>query len=143
MGEWKPLATIFSVLAISCAQQVARARAWGGELRDAKNATNSLSSNSLFPDKFIKKAQTTALTYPIPRPWLPFTRISNTNSPRRRYIAHTEPKSVVRIYNHAWTFCCRPSCKLKTAKFQYRRIVKKYPTKYVRLNGKSLKPLQI
>ena len=98
MGEWKPLATIFSVLAISCAQRVARARAWGGELRDAKNATNSLSSNPLFPDKFIKKAQTTALTYPKLRPSLPITRISNTNSPRRRYIAHIKPKLMVGIY---------------------------------------------
>ena len=98
MGEWKPLATIFSVLAISCAQRVARARAWGGELRDAKNATNSLSSNPLFPDKFIKKAQTTALTYPAPRSWLPVTRISKTDSLRRRYIAHIKPKLMVGIY---------------------------------------------
>lgn len=41
--------------AISCAQQVASARASGGAVREAKKATNSLSNNSLFPDKSIKK----------------------------------------------------------------------------------------
>jgi len=55
MGEWKPLMTILSVVAISLAQRVARPRASGGELREAKNATNRLLSKSLFPDKSIKK----------------------------------------------------------------------------------------
>ena len=83
--------TILSVCAISCAQRVASSSASGGALREAKNATKGLSNKSLFPDKSIKKAQATALTYPTSRPWLPTKRISNTDSPRRRYIAYTEP----------------------------------------------------
>ena len=84
----------------------------GVALREAKNATNRLSSKSLFPDKSIKKAQATALTYPVLRPWLPTKRISNTDSPRRRYIAYTEPIGDGDIHQTR-TSDCESSCQFK------------------------------
>ena len=55
IGEWKPLITILSVWAISCAHRLARSSASGGAVRDAKKATKYLFNNSLLPDKSIKK----------------------------------------------------------------------------------------
>ena len=83
--------TTLSVWQIDSAHCSANCVSCGVAFREAKNATNRLSSKSLFPDKSIKKSAGAALTYPVSRPWLPLTRISNTDSPRRRYIAYTEP----------------------------------------------------
>ena len=55
LARLKPLITILSVWAISCAHRLARSRASGGAVRDAKKATKYLSNNSLLPDKSIKK----------------------------------------------------------------------------------------
>ena len=109
IGEWKPLITILSVWAISCAHRLARSRASGGAVRDAKKATKYLSNNSLLPDKSIKKAQATVLTYPVLRPWLPTKRISNTDSPRwmiyRTHRANVGGKDI----HLAWTSDCESS----------------------------------
>ena len=56
-GEWKPLITTLSVWQIDSAHCSANCVSCGVAFREAKNATNRLSSKSLFPDKSIKKAQ--------------------------------------------------------------------------------------
>ena len=53
-----------SVWAMSRAHRSANERASAGEVREAKKATKGLSSNSLFPDKSIKKAQALQLLIP-------------------------------------------------------------------------------
>ena len=116
IGEWNPLMTTLLVWAISCAQRVASSSASGGALREAKKATKGLSKSSVFPDKSIKKAQATASTYPAPRSWLPVKRISNTDSPRRRYIAHTEPIGGKDIHQTR-TSDCASSCYSKRPSF--------------------------
>ena len=58
-------------------------------------------------------------------------------------IYRTHRANVSGEYIHLlWISCCRPSNESKPPSFEFRRIVKKYPIKYVRLNGKSHKPLQ-
>ena len=86
--------TTFSVWAIACAQRVASSSASDGALREAKKAAKGLSNKSLFPDKSIKKAQALHLLIPNSRPWLPFTRISNTNA-HAGDISHIPSQSVV------------------------------------------------
>ena len=90
--------TTLLVWQMSAAHCSANCVSCGVALRDAKNATNSLSSKSLFPDKSIKKAQALHLLIPNSRPWLPITRISNTNA-HAGYISHIPSQSVVGIYN--------------------------------------------
>ena len=114
----------------------------GVAFREAKNATNSLSSKSLFPDKSIKKRRRCINLSRTQGLGCPLIRISNTNTHAGWYIS-THWANVSGEYIHLlWISCCRPSNESKPPSFEFRRIVKKYPIKYVRLNGKSHKPLQ-
>ena len=132
--------TTLSVWQIDSAHCSANCVSCGVAFREAKNATNRLSSKSLFPDKSIKKRRRCIYLSNIEALAALHTNKQHKR-PRRRYIAYTEPVGS-RIYDLAWTSCCRSSRKLKPPSFEFRRIVKKYPIKYVRLNGKSHKPLQ-
>ena len=99
----------YQVREISYAHRLARSNASDGAVRDAKKATKYLSNNSLLPDKSIKKAQATALTYPVLRPWLPTKRISNTDSPRRRIYRTHRANVGGKDIHLAWTSDCESS----------------------------------
>ena len=139
-GEWKPLITTLSVWQMDSAHWRASWASCGVALREAKNATSGLSKSSVFPDKSIKKAQALHLLIQYLGLGCPFENKQHKR-PRRKYIAHTEPIGDGDIHQMR-TSCCRSPCKLKPPSFEFRRIVKKYPIKYVWLNGKSHKPLQ-
>ena len=88
LSVWQMLAAHCSANCVSC----------GVALRDAKNATNRLSSKSLFPDKSIKKRRRCIYLSRTQGLGCPLIRISNTNAHAGKYIAHTEPIGVG-IYN--------------------------------------------
>ena len=85
--------TTLSVWQMSAAHCSANCVSCGVAFREAKNATNRLSSKSLFPDKYIKKRRRCINLSNI-RPWLPLSRISNTNA-HAGDISHIPSHSVV------------------------------------------------
>ena len=107
--------TTLSVWQMSAAHCSANCVSCGVALREAKNATNSLSSKSLFPDKSIKKrrrciylSHTEALAAHY--------KNKQHKHPRRKYIAHTEPIGSRDIQPNG-TFCCHSPCSSKPPSF--------------------------
>ena len=88
LSVWQIDSTHCSANCVSC----------GVAFREAKNATNSLSSKSLFPDKSIKKRRRCIYLSRTQGLGCPLTRISNTNA-HAGNISHIPSQSVVGIYN--------------------------------------------
>ena len=132
--------TTLSVWQMSAAHCSANCVSCGVALRDAKNATNSLSSKSLFPDKSIKKRRRCIYLSNIEalaalhtnkqhkRPRRMIYRIHRAN----RWWGYT-PNADILLPTFVW---------LKPPSFDVEESSKKYPIKYVQLNGTSHKPLQ-
>ena len=132
--------TTLSVWQIDSAHCSANCVSCGVAFRDAKNATSGLSKSSVFPDKSIKKRRR-CINLSLIKALAAHYKNKQHKRPRRKYIAYTEPVGS-RIYDLAWTSCCRSPCSSKPPSFDKEESSKKYPIKYVRLNGKSHKPLQ-
>ena len=90
--------TTLLVWQMSAAHCSANCVSCGVAFREAKNATNSLSRRSLFPDKSIKKRRR-CINLSLIKALAAHYKNKQHKRPRRKYIAHTEPKLVVRIYN--------------------------------------------
>lgn len=67
------------------------------------------------------KTWVAVLTYPVLRPSLPITEISNTDSPRETRIAQSEPKPTVQYIRSRAARITFLSAILKVAKFEYER----------------------
>ena len=107
--------TTLSVLQMSAAHCSANCVSCGVALREAKNATNSLSSKSLFPDKSIKKRRR-CINLSLIKALAAHYKNKQHKRPRRKYIAHTEPIGGKDIQPNG-TFCCRSPCSSKPPSF--------------------------
>ena len=87
----------------------------GVALREAKNATNSLSSKSLFPDKSIKKRRR-CINLSLIKALAAHYKNKQHKRPRRRYIAYTEPIGDGDI-RQTRTSDCASSCYSKRPSF--------------------------
>ena len=107
--------TTLSVWQIDSAHCSANCVSCGVALREAKNATNSLSSKSLFPDKSIKKRRR-CINLSLIKALAAHYKNKQHKRPRRKYIAHTEPIGGKDIQPNG-TFCCRSPCSSKPPSF--------------------------
>ena len=108
----------------------------GVAFRDAKNATNSLSSKSLFPDKSIKKRRR-CINLSLIKALAAHYKNKQHKRPRRKYIAHTEPIGGKDIQPNG-TFCCRSPCSSKPPSFEVEDFDNKMSTNMYGSTAKAI-----
>ena len=117
--------TTLSVWQIDSAHCSANCVSCGVAFREAKNATNSLSSKSLFPDKSIKKRRR-CINLSLIKALAAHYKNKQHKHPRREYIAQTEPIGRRDIYTKRG-YLVAALLVVKNRQVSCRRYVKKYP----------------